>query len=145
MCTQFLDGEKRLCFSSSSLNPGKLLLSCLPFTQRSPQRSYYHFKLQLGIVKSVNIVIRDCQNSCQGLSKCWLFIHKSFCGSVGLKAFSVLFFLKGYGEKSYQCHFSIEAHFHIFSLVILLQFPAIVMTRKNTNRFISLSDVIEKF
>ena len=32
----------------------------------------------------------------------------------------------GMGKKSYYCHLSIEVLYHILSLVILLQFPAIV-------------------
>ena len=38
-----------------------------------------------------------------------------------------IFFLKGgMGKKSYQCHLSIQALFHMLSLVILVQFLAIV-------------------
>ena len=37
-----------------------------------------------------------------------------------------IFFLKGgMGKRSYYCHLSIEALFHILSIVILIQFPTI--------------------
>ena len=47
--------------------------------------------------------------------------------TVPIKKLRTFFFLKGgMGKKSYLCHLSIEALFHILSLVILLQFPVIL-------------------